>query len=145
MTERRFSSDAIKELPGIVPKMHRHPAYRAAVSCLNSNPMTAWTNISEEPTKIGSRDMVRKFLSALAPAQPYEPPVLSKDLEQLNRVVNSILFSVDQNILTPEEADAVISFIASRFASRRFDEVFSKVTTPRTGAWFVLQDQSWEE
>jgi hypothetical protein len=88
-----------------------------------------------------SREVTRWLLSVLSPRQPSPPPKLSRDLEILRRAVSSIVLAADENVLTAEEADAVIHFIAERFATRRIDEVIANVTSPRHGAWFALHGQ----
>lgn len=61
------------------------------------------------------------------------------------RVMRAIVQAVDDDILTDEEADAVIRFVGESFARRRFDEVLSRITSPRSGAWFVMHGQAREE
>ena len=89
--------------------------------------------------------MVRSLLSALSPTRPYAPPVLSKDLERVNRVVTALMQAVEDEVLTDEEADAVIGFVAERFIARRFDVLFDDVLKPKAGGWFMAHAHSSEE
>jgi hypothetical protein len=70
---------------------------------------------------------------------PAAPPRLSKDLDAVHRLVGSVLSAVDDRVITEDEADAVIHFIADRFTARRLDEVLIRTTTPREGEWFAIQ------
>ena len=104
-------------------------------------PVTVSSDKSESPS---SREMVRWLLSALSSA-PAKPPVLSRDLEALARVMGSIRRAVSENILTDEEAEAVVQYLADCFTRRRFDEVFSRITQPRSGAWFMVHSHAAAE
>jgi hypothetical protein len=85
-----------------------------------------------------SRDLVRQFMSLLAPPNS-SASLLSEDLQGFSRFMESIATAVGDEILTEEEADAVVRFIASRFTQRRMDEILSKVTTAKHGAWFLIR------
>jgi len=105
------------------------------------SPLTTKTTGSEK--KFSSRDVVRAFLSALSPAS-VQPPILTDDIKRFGRVADFLVQSVEDRILTEEEADAVLKFIAERFAHRRLDEILANVSTPRQGAWFALHHQHQE-
>lgn len=92
---------------------------------------------AQQPKHADSRAVVRGLLSALSPIGP-PAPILSQDIESLARLVNSVFTALDDDILTAEEANAVIDFVASRFAARRVDEAMTYVFKPRQGAWFQI-------
>lgn len=134
-----------KEPPNSMPTFTGADSlYRATLKRLPRAPMT----VAHDPDTSkahGSREMVRSFLSALSPYQPPKPPILSKDLGRLSRILRSVYQAVDEDILTEEEANAVMNFVAECFTRRRLDEVFSKVTKPKSGAWFLIHQQTKEE
>lgn len=145
MEDNARTEDSTSAPPLKLPNFRGCPSFRAALAFLNRWPLAARPDTPVEQDPPASRDVVRCLLSSLAPVPRFEPPVLSTDLERLNRIVRSVAGAVDEEILTPEEADAVINFIAGCFASRRLDEVIAKVTMPKAGSWFVVHNHAWEE
>jgi len=143
MSKSELPSQDAKVTPASDPKKNEWPAYRAAYNGFIHARMIPISHPHPHPLQKtpSSRDVVRNFLSALSPTKA-APPILSKDIERLGRVVKSVIQAVDDNILSEEEANAVIEFIGDRFAQRRFDEIFSKVTMPKSGAWFTLHRHS---
>ena len=115
-----------KAVPINVPMNERSQIYRDAYNRFRNAPMVATKYSSKaSPKSPASRDTIRHLLSWLAPYTAH-PPVLEKDIERFGCVVRSVVQAVDDDILTDEEADSVINFIADRFTRRRFDEIFSK-------------------
>ena len=97
-----------------------------------------WPRRRSSGEELSARTMTLWLMSAIAPNSAASPPVLSKDLELLRRAISSVVAAVDAHVITDEEADAVIGFIAQRFTARRFDEFTADITLPRHGAWFAL-------
>lgn len=123
------------------PKNVTGPLYKYREACkrLHRDPMPVSQDDFNRPETPNSRDMVRWFLSALGEHRPQaNPPTLPKDLGALNRVMLSVVHAVDADVLTEEEADAVIHFVAECFTRRRMDEVLAGITKPRRGSWFLV-------
>lgn len=114
----------------VCANMRRHLGYRP------------WPKVDSETASkkdVSSRDMVRWFMSSLSPAPAPQPTPQSKDLEGLTRVIRAVISAADEEVISEREADAVIRFLAECFTRRRFDDVVTKLTMPKHGAWFVVQ------
>lgn len=124
------------------PKVVTWSACKAARARFTATPMSRVNN----PAIADSRSIVRTFLASLRPPNAgQKAPTLSADLDRLSRVLNFVIRSVDEGILSEDEADAVINFIAGCFTQRRMDEVLSKMTMPKTGSWFAINHRSVED
>jgi len=99
---------------------------------------------NKQPHHEDSREVVRTLLSSIVPPPPTAPQ-LRNDIESLSRLVRSIMLAADDDIITAEEAKAVIDFIAARFASRRVDEAMVHVFKPRRGSWFQIHGHFQEQ
>lgn len=137
---------AAKDWEAVLPTLFTCSPHKAAAERFHRAPMPAEIRPPEKCKASSSRDTVRWFLSALAPRQEQKVPALSKDLGSLSRVMRSVVQAVDDDILSEEEADAVIMFMAECFTRRRMDDVLSRITKPRSGSWFLVRSQSsWED
>lgn len=100
----------------------------------------------ETSFKTSARDLVRHFLSALAPAPAEaENPSTAKDMENLRKAIGSIMQAAEDDVLTENEANAVINFITERFVERRFDDVLKHIAIPQSRGWFVVGDHLFSE
>lgn len=89
--------------------------------------------VSHEPT---SREIVRHILSTLGTSQQ-EPAPFSKDIKAMGHLVAEISDAAEQNVITEDEADAVVDFLVKRFVERRVDDAIRDVFTPGHGRWFL--------
>jgi len=111
-------------------------ALQAKVSAMRAQMEKSRTTSDAE--RDSGRECVRAALSALAP-QPEKPQVSSNtELNSLRQLVGAISDVASQNVLTHDEADALITFITRRYVERRFDEIFRDVFTHSSEDWYLL-------
>ena len=126
-----------------LPKNSHGSLLSHVLSTQSMNQRQAKSVISHSPkNEPQSRDMVRWFLSAMSPQSSMPKMGLSRELSALNRAVNAIVLATDEEVITSEEAEAVIKFITERFIGRQIDQVFLHATCPRQGSWFITRSQS---
>ncbi len=89
-----------------------------------------------------SREMARGLLGLLAASAPRASTAsLSKELERLSKAIAQVVSAQDEAVLSEEEADAILNFMAAKFVERRFDDALRHVATPRVSRWFLLTHQ----
>lgn len=92
-----------------------------------------------------SRETLRTLLSTFsrhATEITNEKKSSRDEIQAFRKAISSIMEAVGDGVINSDEGDAVINFIAERFISRRFDGVFSSISTPSTGAWFCIEHHS---
>lgn len=83
----------------------------------NDRNMTAYIDI---PTP----SLADNFLAALSPSVVL---FKGKDWGVMKRLISSTIEAVEEEIITEDEASAVLEYIATKFIARRFDEIMQQV------------------
>jgi hypothetical protein len=78
------------------------------------------------PTELISEKLIDGFFHAL---NPLRGKLLSKgrDLDIIKRTAISILELTEEQVLTEQEANALIELLAAKFVQHRFDRIFSNI------------------
>lgn len=90
-----------------------------------------------------SEQIITDFFAALNPERLHSHQPMSKELQVLRKVVSTISESRNENILTDEEAAAVLQFILGRFVERRFDRTIKRMLPQQSDSkhWFIRHRQ----
>ena len=73
-----------------------------------------------------SPDLVSCLVAALAPT-PQKLLSKSEDLEVMKKALSSIVETMEEQILTEDEASALLEFLATKFVERRFENIIRHV------------------
>ena len=80
-------------------------------------------------------------LSAFAVAHASLIPLPKAPVEQarLTKATPApVALPAEEEVLSQEEADAILNFLAERFVHRRFTDLLDQIATPQARGWFVL-------
>jgi len=73
-------------------------------------------------------DLANYLLHSISPVQV--PPRLADDVQFFTRAVKDVIAAAHDKVITPEEADAVIGFLAEQFATRRANQALARIGMP---------------
>ena len=82
-----------------------------------------------------SRQIVRTLIGMLAGRPEPDDRPLSKDLSTMGRFFSSLAESVEESVITQDEAEALIGIVLEGFVSRRFYKSLRGLAHP--GKWFL--------
>lgn len=77
---------------------------------------------------IGDMDLASFVLHSISPVQVV--PRLADDVQAFSRAVKDIVAAVNDKVITPEEGDAVIGYLAEQFAARRASQALARIGMP---------------
>lgn len=74
---------------------------------------------------VSGMDITNYVLHSISPIQA--PPTLTEDVQAFTRSVKDVIAAVNDKVISPEEGDAVIGFLAEQFAARRATAALSRI------------------
>ncbi|NLE29658.1 MAG: hypothetical protein GX629_08325 [Phycisphaerae bacterium] len=95
-----------------------------------------YDDLNQEDEMKTSYGSVQKFyaptLLAAIMGRPCPHQKLSNDIELLKKTSTLLNETIRENILTQEEANAIIKFMTEKFVERRFDHILSNILDTET-------------
>jgi hypothetical protein len=85
--------------------------------------------------KAPASEFLTNFFDNLSERAPQRS--LSKDLESFRAIFCEVMKLKKQNVLSDEETEALVYFLASKVAQNRFDRTFSQLLPNSRGRWFL--------
>jgi|GEM_PF-1398588 len=90
-------------------------------------------------------DLTESLLNMLSNKREHEFSSFSDELSSLSRVISRIADSIDEDVLTKEEAEMLINRMFSAFISRRMDNIVDNLFSKRRTNWFLAAKQHFYE
>ena len=81
----------------------------------------------------------------LGPIQRGGPESTSEELSTLNRLTSAIAESVEQGIISEEEAESLLRHALSNFLEKRMDEVVNGLFSESHSKWFLAASHRFYE
>ena len=130
--------------------VQKHPSWRNALNRLRE--LSAMRKEAEQATlhlyddeSHPARERVQYWLSFLSPRQAAAEKPLSRELQLVARTVASITEAQESQILTKDEAEAVVQFILSKFIERRFNKTIHEVLNGPEQEWLLTASRYFHE
>lgn len=86
-------------------------------------------------------DLTESLLNMLSNKREHEFSSFADELSSLSRVISRIADSIDEDVLTKEEAEMLINHMFSAFISRRMDNIVDNLFAKRRTNWFLAAKQ----
>lgn len=90
---------------------------------------------SQEQTH--QQNLAEQLIRMLAPAQRAGEASPARELSALNRLTSAVAESVEQGILSEEEAEIVLQHALSNFVEKRMEEVVDNLFSEPDSRWFL--------
>lgn len=107
----------------------------------------ASSNLNEEELweKTGQQSLSEQLINMLAPIQKEGPESTSEELSALNRLTSAIAESVEQGIISEEEAESLLRHALSNFVEKRLEEVVNGLFSESRSKWFLAASHRFHE
>ena len=90
-------------------------------------------------------DLSESLLNMLSNKREHEFSSFADELSSLSRIISRITDSIDEDVLTEEEAEMLINRMLSAFISRRMNNIVDNLFTKRPTNWFLSAKQHFYE
>lgn len=93
----------------------------------------------------GHLSLSEQLINMLGPIQRGGPESTSEELSALNRLTSAIAESVEQDIISEEEAESLLRHALSNFLEKRMDEVVNGLFSESHSKWFLAASHRFYE
>lgn len=87
--------------------------------------------------QINQQGLADQFIQMLGPVQRSGETSTARELSALNRLTSAVAESVEQGILSEEEAESVLQHALSHFVEKRMEEVVHSLFSESHSKWFL--------
>jgi len=111
---------------------------KRASTKLNKGDFSSWKETSQ-------KSLSEQLINMLAPIQREGLESTSEELSALNRLTSAIAESVDQGIISEEEAENLLKHALSNFIDKRMEEVVNGLFSESRSKWFLAASHRYYE
>ena len=126
-----------KDAPGLIEK-HHELLKRAKES-------SSRLSEGEFSGKASQQNLSEQFINMLAPIKRDGLESASEELSVLNRLTSAIAESVEQGIISEEEAESLLRHALSNFIEKRLEEVVNGLFSESRSKWFLAASHHFHE